>query len=151
MNSQTNESKKTLFTAGYEGKTTAEFLDLLEKNSIYTVIDVREYPLSRKKGFSKKALMKLCEEHHVQYSHFKDLGSPKPLRDKVKQDGNWDYFFRHYESHLKLAEDTIEFVASLLKSSTILLLCYESEPSLCHRSIVASWLNNQTQSEGIHL
>lgn len=151
MNSRTCESKKTLFTAGYEGKTADEFMDLLEKHSICTVIDVREYPLSRKKGFSKNALMKVCEEHQVNYTHLKNLGSPKALRDKVNQDGNWDYFFRHYELHLNLARDTIEFVATMLKSTSILLLCYEKEPSFCHRSIVANWINDQIPGKVIHL
>jgi uncharacterized protein (DUF488 family) len=43
-------------TIGYEGLDIDAFMSLLAENDIETVVDVREMPLSRKPGFSKKAL-----------------------------------------------------------------------------------------------
>jgi uncharacterized protein (DUF488 family) len=45
-----------LFSVGYEGLNFDEFMPLLSKHGIETVVDIRELPLSRKPGFSKKAL-----------------------------------------------------------------------------------------------
>jgi uncharacterized protein (DUF488 family) len=45
-----------LFSIGYEGLNFDEFMSLLSKHGIETVVDIRELPLSRKPGFSKKAL-----------------------------------------------------------------------------------------------
>jgi hypothetical protein len=43
----------TLFTRGYEGLTNEGFIARLQTAQVKTVVDVRELPLSRKKGFSK--------------------------------------------------------------------------------------------------
>jgi len=42
-----------LFTIGYEGLNTDDFMALLFEHGIETVVDVRALPLSRKPGFSK--------------------------------------------------------------------------------------------------
>ena len=44
----------TVFTVGYEGPSVDRFLSLLAEHGIDTIVDVREYPVSRKLGFSKK-------------------------------------------------------------------------------------------------
>ncbi|MBK6650144.1 MAG: DUF488 domain-containing protein [Betaproteobacteria bacterium] len=45
-----------LFTLGYEGLTIDAFIARLQAAQVKTVVDVRELPLSRKKGFSKTGL-----------------------------------------------------------------------------------------------
>ena len=45
-----------MHTIGYEGLDTQKFLSLLSEHDIQTLVDIRELPLSRKSGFSKKAL-----------------------------------------------------------------------------------------------
>ena len=43
----------TLFTLGYKGLTIEAFIARLQAAQVKTVVDVRELPLSRKKGFFK--------------------------------------------------------------------------------------------------
>jgi uncharacterized protein (DUF488 family) len=43
-----------VFTIGYEWLSIGRFLSLLAEHGIDTIVDVREYPVSRKLGFSKK-------------------------------------------------------------------------------------------------
>ena len=45
-----------MYSLGYEGLDIDDFMSLLSGHGIETVVDVRELPLSRKPGFSKKAL-----------------------------------------------------------------------------------------------
>ncbi len=47
---------KKLFTIGYEGAQLADFLATLACHRVSVVVDVRELPLSRRKGFSKNRL-----------------------------------------------------------------------------------------------
>ena len=46
-----------LMTVGYEGLRVEEFFDLLVMHGVETLVDIRENPISRKRGFSKNALM----------------------------------------------------------------------------------------------
>jgi uncharacterized protein (DUF488 family) len=45
-----------VFTIGYEGRDIDEFVICLKDFNITRLIDVRELPLSRKRGFSKSTL-----------------------------------------------------------------------------------------------
>ena len=56
----------TLMTFGYEGLDIESFLAVLKKNGITLLVDVRELPLSRKKGFSKTALSAAAEKQGLQ-------------------------------------------------------------------------------------
>ena len=49
-------ARTALFTIGYEGRALDELIAILAANRIERVIDVRELPLSRRRGFSKTPL-----------------------------------------------------------------------------------------------
>jgi uncharacterized protein (DUF488 family) len=129
-----------LFLTGYENETIEEFLKKLKRNGITTVIDVREIPLSRKNGFSKKNLRKTLFNLGIKYYHFPRLGSPRKIREDLKS-GRTDYLnffkeFRNYVCHQnKLFDQTLQII---LKNKNTTLLCFEKESDLCHRSILAS-------------
>jgi uncharacterized protein (DUF488 family) len=72
----------TVFTIGYEGLDIASFLSLLAQHGIGTVVDIRQLPLSRKRGFSKKALAGRLNGAGFEYIHMASLGCPKPVRDR---------------------------------------------------------------------
>ena len=78
----------TLFTLGYEGLTIEAFIARLQAAQVKTVVDVRELPLSRKKGFSKSAFCAALSAHGIAYLHAPALGCPKPIRNQYKADGN---------------------------------------------------------------
>src|SRR5665648_290504 len=72
-----------LFTIGYEGRTADELPGSVAASGITTVVDVRDLPLSRKRGFSKTALASLLAGSGVGYVHERRLGNPTPLRRAV--------------------------------------------------------------------
>jgi uncharacterized protein (DUF488 family) len=57
-----------LLTIGYEGRTIEEFVGELLAGSVETLIDVRELPLSRKRGFSKRALSTELAAAGIEYA-----------------------------------------------------------------------------------
>ena len=69
-----------IYTIGYEGLNIDSFMSLLRENGVETVVDIRELPLSRKPGFSKKVLASTLSASGFEYTHISDLGCPKPIR-----------------------------------------------------------------------
>src|SRR5476649_1046545 len=56
-----------LYTFGYEGLGVGEFIDRLRTAGVGTVVDVRELPLSRKKGFSKQSFAEALRAAGIEY------------------------------------------------------------------------------------
>lgn len=127
----------TVFTIGYEGLDIDAFMSLLAEHGIDTVVDVRELPLSRKPGFSKKALASILNLSGLEYVHMVDLGCPKPVRDRYREDGNWKRYTDGFLKHLKTQEVAIAELSELVSTSNCALLCYEADFNFCHRSMVA--------------
>lgn len=126
-----------LFTIGYQERTLDDFVYKLKTFNISILIDVREIPVSRKKGFSKTHLSQYLEDNDIQYIHFRNLGSPKVMRDKLRSDGDYDYFFREYHKYIKSQARIIEELYEIVSDNNCCLMCYERFPDKCHRSIVA--------------
>jgi len=130
-----------LFTIGYEGRTADELPGSVAASGITTVVDVRDLPLSRKRGFSKTALASLLAGSGVRYVHERRLGNPKPLRDHVKAGGDWGWFARRFRERLGGAGDALDQVLGIMqRGEVVCLLCYEADASRCHRSLVADAL-----------
>jgi uncharacterized protein (DUF488 family) len=128
----------TIFTIGYEGLNIDSFIDLLAEHGVETVVDIREFPLSRKPGFSKRALHAELNAAGREYVHLVELGCPKSVRDQYREDGDWKHYTRGFLKHLKGQQDSIAELAALAASSDCALLCYEADPNFCHRSMVAA-------------
>jgi uncharacterized protein (DUF488 family) len=127
-----------LYTIGYEEASIDDFLATLRAAGIETVIDVREHPLSRKKGFSKNALHALLEANDIAYVHLKGLGDPKEGREAARS-GDYDAFKRIFTKHMKSKEAKADLKLAIEQAETAVscLLCYERKPEECHRTIVA--------------
>jgi uncharacterized protein (DUF488 family) len=127
-----------LFTIGYEGRDLEEFAERLKDFGIETLVDVRDIPVSRKKGFSKTPLSQYLQEVGIEYVHLKQLGTPKELREKVKEDGDYDYFYKEYSDYIRSQQDTVETLHEIVISSVnTCIMCYERDPYSCHRLVVA--------------
>jgi uncharacterized protein (DUF488 family) len=141
-----------LYTIGYEKKGIDDLLQTLLKNEIDLLVDIRAVPHSRVKDFTKKNLEKSLSENGIEYLLIKELGSPKELRDKVRTDGNYDYFFGEYYKFLKNKMKYLSELSDFTKTRKICLFCYESDADRCHRRSVAGKLREQNITlEIVHL
>jgi uncharacterized protein (DUF488 family) len=141
----------TVFTIGYEGLNISEFTALLVAHGVDTVIDVRELPLSRKQGFSKRALAAALEHSGLGYVHMVELGCPKPIRDQHRRDGDWVRYTSGYLKHLKGQDTAIARLADFAASSNCALMCYEADHNDCHRSMVADALARRSSTGIKHI
>jgi uncharacterized protein (DUF488 family) len=129
---------RKLFTVGYQGTTIEAFIAHLTNKNIDCVLDVRAFPLSRKPGFSKTALAQTLSRAKIQYAHLGDLGTPKPIRDNLKSDGDYPRFFKRMNAYLAGQKDAIEAAYSYVLNNTCCLMCFERLAAECHRKIVAA-------------
>lgn len=141
----------TVFTIGYEGLDIDTFLSLLAKHDIETIVDVRALPLSRKPGFSKKALENLLNVSGREYVHMAALGCPKPIRDRYRKDANWARYTEGFLSYLHTQTDAISVLCTHAALSKCALLCYEADASFCHRSMVANAVTNCSGADVTHI
>jgi len=90
---------QTLATIGYEGSVLPDFINTLISAGIKRLIDIREVPLSRKQGFSKRALSEALSGAGLHYAHLRALGDPKAGREAARK-GDRHTFVRIYSNHL---------------------------------------------------
>jgi uncharacterized protein (DUF488 family) len=138
--------KRTISTIGYEGSTIEGFVAALRRASIDVLIDVRDLPLSRKKGFSKNSLAQILADADIEYVHLKGLGDPKDGRLAARA-GKYDLFQKIFGRHMQtdIALRDLEIAADLVRERRACLMCFECDHGHCHRSIVADLLAQMTQ------
>jgi uncharacterized protein (DUF488 family) len=130
---------KKLFTIGYEGSTPEDFVATLLRAGITQVIDIRELPQSRRRGFSKNQLAALLTHAGIDYQHIKQLGDPKHGREAARA-GKMDEFRQIFNAHMDLdvSRQALIVAKELAEQKTSVLLCYERNYKNCHRAIVAN-------------
>lgn len=139
-----------LYTIGYEGVSMEAFLETLRHHAVAELVDVRQAPVSRRPGFSRKALAAALADHGIGYRHEGALGAPKWLRDQVREDGDYARFFRAYDEHLHAHGDRLHALAGALHGR-VALMCYERDVAACHRRSVAAALADVTGVQPVHL
>lgn len=128
------------YLTGYEKQNIDDFVSKLMKNKISILVDVREIPLSRKKGFSKKSLQMKLNEAGIEYLHIKQLGSPKLIRHKLREDKNYIYFFNKYRTYIKGRHIELQNLVEMTRYEKICIMCFEANCELCHRTLIADEL-----------
>ena len=126
-----------IFTIGYEGATVPELMEALQKAGVKRVIDVRALPLSRRPGFSKSPLRGALEEAGIDYVHLKALGTPADGRAAARAGRHAD-MARVYAGQLELPEAMAQSaqMLALAEEKPSALLCFERDPTHCHRSLL---------------
>jgi len=133
-----SNSNTFLFTLGYEGLKTDDLISHLKQKNVEILVDVREIPWSRKRGFSKSQLEAILQKHGIRYVHMKKLGSPSAIRKRVKEESNYDYFFNAYKNYVATQIDELKNLQRMTEKAVCCLMCYERNVEMCHRKIIAS-------------
>jgi uncharacterized protein (DUF488 family) len=129
-----------VYTIGYEGETIENWINRLLQAGITVLVDIREKPISRKKGFSKSALKNYLEKHNIEYTHYRSLGSPSDIRKQLMNDFNYDVFFEKYEKHLAAQDDLLKEIITTYENERPCFMCFEKNHRRCHRHSVAKRL-----------
>lgn len=134
----------TLFTIGYERHDTpGSLIGDLRSAGVDLLIDVRELPLSRRRGFSKTSLGDALQRAGIEYLHDRDLGNPKHLRD-LYRGGQKAEGARRYRAHLRNGSThAVDRLAEVVPERSACLLCLEADHQACHRSVIIDELEQR--------
>lgn len=144
--------KKSVYTIGYQSRSLQDFLALALKNGIQRIIDVRKNPISRKPGFSKRRLSEAAAEVGIEYLHVGQLGIESSKRKNLRTEEDYHRLLDEYEESITnglLSE--VKKVASLASEKPSALMCFEANPSICHRSRIAKTISERFHMKSEHL
>lgn len=129
-------SQKTIFTIGHSTHDIGEFIAMLTGHSISLLVDVRNFPSSRRyPHFNSHALESSLIHRNIRYLHMPGLGGRrKPLPDSTNN--RWrNSSFRGYADYM--TTDAFRQAAGELEASglqeTVAYMCAEAVWWSCHR------------------
>ncbi len=132
-----------LVGVGYQGCDIDSFVGGL---SVSTVVDVRLTPVSRKPGFSKRALASALGEAGIGYRHLPALGNPKDNRAGFGG-GPDELALARQRYGLLLssagAQEALAEIVSLASAGEVALLCFEADEQRCHRHVLLELLRER--------
>ncbi|HEX3954361.1 MAG TPA: DUF488 domain-containing protein [Stellaceae bacterium] len=129
---------KALYTIGYEKARLDDVVAALTGAGVTILIDVRDRPISRRPGFSKRQLTAAVEAAGMRYLHLQALGTPPEGRE-ANHKRQWERFWEIVEAKLGTgeAELALQEAGDVAGQGTACLLCYEANWNCCHRRRVA--------------
>jgi uncharacterized protein (DUF488 family) len=132
---------RTLYTIGYEKTLLRDVLATLTTAGVATLLDVRDRPISRRPGFSKRQLAAAIEDAGMRYIHLAALGTPPEGRLAGRR-REWERFWHVVDEKLARAEAELDLrqAAEIAAAAPSCLLCYEADWRVCHRRRIAEIL-----------
>ena len=132
-----------VLTIGHSNRPLEEFMDLLRLNDVECVLDIRTVPRSRHNPqFGQDVLPASLAAAGIGYRHIAGLGGLRhPRKDSLNR-GWRNTSFRGYADYMQTAEfaENVEVLVDLARTTRCVLMCAESVPWRCHRSMVADAL-----------
>lgn len=125
---------------GYQGIALSDLVDRLVADEVEVLVDVRLNAISRKAGFSKRALSGALETAGIRYVHDPRLGNPRENRagyaDLTSNEGTDAR--QHYRELLQGPDAVagLRELKDLAVGSTVAVFCYEADERYCHRQQV---------------
>lgn len=133
----------TVLTIGHSTRSLEELIDLLRRNQVEELWDVRTAPGSRRMPhFAKAVLEQEVPRHGIDYRHIKELGGLRKPRPDSQNTGWRNLSFRGYADYMETPEfeQALERLISVQKARRMAIMCAETVPWRCHRSLISDAL-----------
>lgn len=143
----------TMATIGYEGRAQHDVIGLLVDAGVELLVDVRIRAQSRKPGLSKSSLAAGLADAGIRYEHLRALGTPLDIRADFRA-GETAAARERYRDYLlgdEQAMQELERLAELVEGQRVAILCFEHDPRVCHRMVVAEELRRLHGIDAEHL
>ncbi len=132
-----------LFTVGHSTRGAEEFRHLLQAYEIERLVDVRQYPGSRRyPHFSSASLAASLAEVNIEYAHEVDLGGRRRTQPKSVNVYWRNASFRSFADYMA-APSFAAALARLIvaaRTRTTAIMCAEAVPWRCHRWLISDAL-----------
>lgn len=148
----------SMYTIGFTKKSAEKFFDLLKKNGVKTVFDVRLNNSTQLAGFSKgkdldyflRKILSVNYIHDINFSPTKEI-----LDDYKNKKINWNKYEEEFNKLLR-KRNLESYIKNNLKDKLdkICFLCSEDTADYCHRRLVVEYIKgilNDEEIEIIHI
>ena len=132
-----------VFTIGHSTRTIQDFIRLLKAHDVQRVVDVRTIPRSRHNPqFNRDQLSPALHRARIHYRHMPELGGLRRARRDSTNTGWRNASFRGYADYMQTSafREGLDRCIELAKLERVVLMCAESVPWRCHRSLIADAL-----------
>lgn len=129
-----------IYTIGFTQKSAEQFFELIRKNKIELLIDVRLNNRSQLAGFTKGTdlayfLKEICGTKYVHCDEF--APSKELLSGYQKGDISWADYEKQFDAIMEKRGAYKKYLNRFQDFDRVCLLCSEPTPEQCHRRLVA--------------
>jgi len=132
-----------ILTIGHSTHELEYFVELLQRNRVARLVDVRTVPKSRRMPwFAGESLASLLPAAGIEYVHEKRLGGFRKPRADSPNAAWQNLSFRGYADHME-SDDfraAITRLESLAMSARTAVMCAEAQWTRCHRRLISDAL-----------
>lgn len=132
----------TIYTIGFEGLEIEEFIDILKRNNISQLIDVRHSSESiYEPDFNGKVLERELSRNNIKYEHRHEYGVPDIILTPYKEEElNYHCLKQWYKWHIKIQANIDELIGFIKKSGNVVLMSDERKKYPSHSDILADFI-----------
>jgi uncharacterized protein (DUF488 family) len=132
-----------IFTIGHSTRALDTFLELLLKEGVTHLADVRAFPASRRHPqFNREQLVPALAARGIGYTHFPELGGRRKARSDSRNTEWKNAGFRGYADYMETAgfETGLESLIATAEKDPTAIMCAEAVPWRCHRTLISDAL-----------
>jgi uncharacterized protein (DUF488 family) len=137
------KEEKNIWTIGHSTRSLEEFVELLRAFDIIQLVDIRNYPGSKRyPHFNKEALELTMPQNGISYIHLKDLGGRRNPKPGSVNTGWRNSAFRGYADYMETDnfKNAIEQLENIATKKPTAYMCSEAVWWSCHRSLVSDYM-----------
>jgi uncharacterized protein (DUF488 family) len=130
-------------TVGHSTRQIDEFVGLLIAHGVTRLVDVRTVPRSRHNPqFNAETLPNRLAAANIAYAHVAGLGGFRRTTADSQNTGWRNHSFRGYADYMQTADFGANLLSliELARHDRVALMCAETVPWRCHRSLIADAL-----------
>jgi uncharacterized protein (DUF488 family) len=131
-------------TIGHSTRPLTDLVDLLRAHRILCVVDVRTVPRSRRNPqFNSDSLRESLPAAGIEYVHAPDLGGLRRPDPDSQRNAAWrNASFRGFADYMQTERFTcaLEALVERARTTHLAIMCAESVPWRCHRSLISDAL-----------
>ncbi len=128
-------NRGSIYSIGYEGTTPEALVERLAQRGVSLLVDVRLTPVSRRPGFSRRALSAALAMAGISYVHEPLLGNPAANREAYR--GGDPAARRNMRERLENGGlRAVEKLVEEARHRPVAVLCVERESDRCHRRVI---------------
>ena len=132
-----------LYTIGFTQKSAREFFELLRRNRVRRLVDIRLKPSGQLAGFAKKDDLPYFLDHLADgcdYVHMPELAPDPEILKDYREDKDWERYVQRFEALMDERQAVEQLDRAEFESVRSCFLCSEATADQCHRRLVAERL-----------